>query len=275
MMTRFENNLSRRTILAIAAVGAIVVVGLGAQGGSRIQDPETPNARTDSERIALLERELTDLSTKYGQLTHNVNDLSKFSPPIGSVMAYPGRWPTENPERDRFEQEMGWMLCDRREVPLSNRDYAALATALKRDDKTFLYGGSIEDGKFYLPDYRGYFLRGVAHGSSIDPGFALRTGGDFVGSEQKSATARPIASPFRTSTQPAFDPAEGEYAWLLHEQPGAPYTLEDGDVSGGEPCLIHKGRVRVVPAHDHTIDSGGDAETRPVNIAVEWIIKFR
>jgi hypothetical protein len=50
--------------------------------------------------------------------------------------------------------------------------------------------------------------------------------------------------------------------------------LKQGDVSNGEPCLIHGAPLVDHTGHIHPI-TGGDAETRPVNTAVHYIIKFR
>jgi len=49
---------------------------------------------------------------------------------------------------------------------------------------------------------------------------------------------------------------------------------DSNDGNGQEPAL-HSSSVMGLGAHSHRIESGGDAETRPVNVAVHWLIKVR
>ncbi len=61
----------------------------------------------------------------------------------------------------------GWILCDGQEVDI------ALAPELF-SVIGFLYGKGSTDSRFKVPDYRGYFLRGLAVDNSIDKGYEER-----------------------------------------------------------------------------------------------------
>ena len=92
--------------------------------------------------------------------------------PPGTIIAFAGQI---NPQtylcgEDNFSpsssNNTGWILCDGSEV--SEAVFPMLFNVIKN-----LYGGY--NGNFYLPDYRGYFLRGLAVNNIQDPGFANRT----------------------------------------------------------------------------------------------------
>src|SRR5262245_33752715 len=108
-------NRSKTHLLLPLSAGIVVVLGLGVIGGARTRDQDQPaQTKTDAERIKGLEDELTALAKRYEKLSHDVNNLANFSPPIGSVIAYSGKWPDKGPGCDAFETKMGWMLCDGR-----------------------------------------------------------------------------------------------------------------------------------------------------------------
>ena len=126
--------------------------------------------------------------------------------------------------------------------------YAALYNVLKDGGASCIYG---ESGlSFYLPDYRGYFLRGWSHGQATDPDKANRTNrgdgtaGDFVGTKQASD-------------------------YLAHTHPISP--IGTGWTSGSRFDGYADGS-----AADRTTGTSpvtGGNETRPLNINVMWIIK--
>jgi microcystin-dependent protein len=91
--------------------------------------------------------------------------------PLGTIIAFAGQI---NPQTylcgaDNFSpspsNNTGWILCDGSEV--SETVFPMLFNAIGN-----LYGGF--NGSFYVPDYRGYFLRGLAVNAGQDPGFANR-----------------------------------------------------------------------------------------------------
>lgn len=135
----------------------------------------------------------------------------------------------------------GWDLCDG-SSKLRAGAYAALFAVIGT-----AYGAA--DGThFNLPDFRGRFLRGVDGGAGRDPDtltrIAMNAGGnagDAVGSVQGFATA----------------------------EPNNAFTVPTDDAAGADPNSLSLG-----VAADGTRDvSGGDAETRPINAYVNYIIK--
>jgi hypothetical protein len=190
--------------------------------------------------------------------------------PVGSVVAFAG--PRNNiPD--------GWYLCDGR--GLSRNNETALFNAIGTS-----WGG---DGApiFFLPDLRGQFLRGVDLGTDgsatgMDPESAARQAfvppgapqnpgnrGNTVGSFQLPATALP-ASAFAVSQ--VGDHTHDDPTW---NGQGGPYELAVGAARGpGGSDFIPKNETSPAGGHTHTL-SGGDAETRPRNAYVFWIIRAR
>ena len=138
----------------------------------------------------------------------------------------------------------GWLVCDGSSILRSGSPalFAAIGTSW----------GSASAASFNLPDLRGQFLRGTDDGSGVDPDaasrIALHTGGsvgDAVGSSQGHMLEThqhyigwgPFMQSFGTGT----------LAFSNYPYPGtAPHLLSD-------------------PA--------GGSETRPVNVAVTYLIK--
>jgi hypothetical protein len=92
---------------------------------------------------------------------------------VGTVIAYAGPIDEDHeqkPARRQILAAQGWLVCDGSPVQIS--EFPALA-ALLGD----AYGNQ-EDGKFYLPDYQGVFLRGVNGNREPprDPGISSRIG---------------------------------------------------------------------------------------------------
>jgi len=202
-------------------------------------------------------------------LTERVNNLEKQvrakaseNSFVGMVMPFPG-------DADKIPAE--YLVCDGRE--LARDQYPLLFSKIG-----YIYGGS--GGGFKLPDYRGYFLRGVDGGSKHDPDAATRATaggqvGDFVGSLQSYATALPH-KPFKTGgkndgkhshKRDAFDrmvTANNQITVLMH----------DNTVNLAEPNLSDS-RPMSEGFHSHTIAAGGDLESRPVNVSVYWVIRVK
>lgn len=170
--------------------------------------------------------------------------------PVGAVLAFAG--PLGAQGTDPLEA-WGWMYCDGRS--LSTHLYPELFAALG-----YVYGG--EDASFKIPDLRGYFLRGTAAGTQVDPDQGQRSvppGGqgdaDGVGSIQGFAmqTHEHI---YNSAPAPATPSPEGQAA-------GAPSTTQTLTSGGPTSSLSPPGNVKV-SAH----------ETRPINVYVNYIIKF-
>lgn len=134
---------------------------------------------------------------------------------------------------------MGWLAADG-SMPLRSV-YTKLYNAIGT-----IYGPGDGSTTFALPDYRGYFLRGVNGGSTNDPDAALRmdrgdgTTGDNVGTKQNGA----IQSHAHTM-------------WGVYSAP---------DAGGGDTV---SGNSRFGTG---TTSAVGGAETRPKNISVLYCI---
>ena len=191
--------------------------------------------------------------------------------PVGSIVAFGGP-PANLPSN--------WMVCDGRK--LSVNEFPSLWARIGGS-----WGG---DGapNFYLPDLRGQFLRGVDRKgdghegqakqdpdradriafipppSQGDPGNA----GNNVGSFQKAATGRPLIA-FVTDDpgdhehgDPTYNGFPGQYEVAVHDR--GPASYDYGPQSA--PTTL-------AGAHTHQITAGGDAESRPVNAYVYYIIR--
>ena len=193
--------------------------------------------------------------------------MSDDTAPVGALMAFGG----PAAQNRTALRNAGWLPCDG--APCGTAEYAALFQAIGT-----AFGGHAGNGYFNVPDLRGRFARGVSHGvtPARDPGAATRAAsnqggatGDAVGSLQGSATGLP-AKPFVSD-------AKGNH---VHQVAHAPTSTNDTAAalpSGHDICAGNDDYATSDSqgAHTHTLSKGGDAETRPVNLYLEWCIKFR
>jgi microcystin-dependent protein len=137
----------------------------------------------------------------------------------------------------------GWALCNGASV-LRIGTYASLYAVIGTNC------GSEDTARFNLPDLRGRFLRGWDNAIGRDPDRAARTAmatggraGDVIGSVQTDA--------FKSHTHTLTNQVS--------------YLSEGNDQSGGyyDPVLESR----------NSGDTGGN-ETRPINVYVNYIIKF-
>lgn len=169
--------------------------------------------------------------------------------PTGTVVAFAGT-PARVPA--------GWLLCDGRSV--TRAMYPGLFDAIGT-----AHGG---DGtNFNLPDYRGRFLRGVDSGTMRDPDRAARTAanpggntGDAVGSVE--------ADSLRSHAHGVTDPGHS-HVQATNAGGGAPTELGTGSAGAD---YFPATRTSSEPT-GISIQPSGDRETRPVNAAVNYIIK--
>jgi microcystin-dependent protein len=170
--------------------------------------------------------------------------------PVGAVSAYAGPLAPEQGMGVAPIEASGWMLCDGRSLAaaLYPELYAVLGT---------LYGGS--DGTFHIPDYRGTFLRGADLGSGNDPDAAVRT-------TANGGTAAGVGSTQASALQ---DHGHG-YEAVVSQSGG-----ETGAAPGGQMLQSPEitGRPVSAPGSQQPVRTS-QRETRPANIAVNYIIKF-
>jgi microcystin-dependent protein len=158
-------------------------------------------------------------------------------------------------------KNQGWLLCDGSLLPKDDPSTAQLFTIIG-----FSFGG---DGtqQFALPDLRGRFIRGADHNRGKDPGPRTGTGG--VGSSQGFATALPMV-PFVSNTQ-----------WTDHTHSVPHIPNDDHNTAcalGGGSAEEWSSSVQTSSSagdHRHSISGGGDAETRPKNIYLYYLIRYQ
>jgi microcystin-dependent protein len=167
------------------------------------------------------------------------NSFQAVSVPPGTIVAWGGA-------SDAPSIPVGWLLCDGSAVGRTGT-YANLFTAI-----SISFGGGDGVTTFNVPDLRGRFLRGLNLGAGRDPDVATRAvsnpggnAGDKVGSLQDDQ--------FR-----AHHHSLKEFGTF---NVGTPF---DTVVVGNGGLTQDTGGV---------IDTGGN-ETRPVNVAVNYIIKL-
>lgn len=175
--------------------------------------------------------------------------------PIGTVMPFAGD--VTDPTVQNLLATAGWLPCTGGTYP-SAGTYAALYAAIGN-----AFGGDAQN--FAVPDLRGRFVRGV------DPAGVL-TGP--LGSVQAYATARPQSQPFTTS---ASDPHTHQASYLPNRsnksETCAGWTMAHWTDGAAD--------TTAAGAHQHETmapgmpDAGGDAETRPINVYCDHIIKFQ
>ncbi len=146
-------------------------------------------------------------------------------------------WPSED-----LPDSGDWLECDGAELSID--DYNALYLVIGNT-----WGTADTSGNFVLPDARGKFFRGWDHSAGNDPNADSRTGGDHVGSTQSDQFKR--------------------------HQHRIGYYNSTHATSGNEPQIdpwVGLGNLVVTFPEDTTV--GGD-ETRPVNAAVMYVIRWR
>lgn len=190
---------------------------------------------------------------------HGQPRLIHVGVPVGTVVAYAGLI-DEDPDQAKARRQVlaaqGWLVCDG--STFCQSEYPALATALGNS-----YGNA-QDGQYFLPDYRGMFLRGVnggRQGPDNDPGAAQRTGsgpggqgntGDNVGSLQTCQFQ------------------EHEHQYTAGTTPGA---FEPGGSTGVASTVQSTTTAVVCASGDPASTQCFGAETRPLNLYVYYLIK--
>lgn len=185
------------------------------------------------------------------------------NPPLGSVIGVPGGVV-------RYTEDGTWKLCNGEELRVV--DYPALYALIQRCNGWRTDADGVE--WFRLPDLRGQFLRGLdTSGLNFDPDVRVRTpvdgarGGASPGTKQDSA----FGEHDHGLTQTPHQHGSNYYAWDGGHHRG-PERQNLGSGSGG-------GCLNQVSTYDATINitvkANGAAETRPKNVAVNWIIRVK
>ncbi len=236
------DTLTELDLPADIQTGAHTLVASNQAGSSSttfqfIQGPQGPPGSADTGAMILTKLDPVD-GEGSGLDADTVDglDAATLMPP-GTVIAFAGA-----------TVPYGWLLCDGAEV--SRSTYAALFAAIG-----VAHGAGDQSTTFHLPDLRGRFLRGLSAGSGRDPDAGARgapqTGGnsgDAVGSLQNDQyrSHQHANSHGRVHSCGTGEAGAGDDFWT-------------GDCS-------RAGTTYVQPA--------GGSETRPANVAVNYLIKY-
>lgn len=179
------------------------------------------------------------------------------SVPPGTIVAYVGA-----------TAPAGWLMCEGAQV--SRSTYANLFAVISSQ-----FGSGNNSTTFHLPDCRGRFVRGWDHGAGRDPQATLRTpsasggnAGDAIGSIQGGS--------FQSHTHPLSDPGHTHnilgsgnagVGGVGHIAMGSAIGSYMYGMFGWLPYV--QGSTTGV-----TMQASGGSETRPLNINVNYIIKY-
>ena len=191
---------------------------------------------------------LTDLNTDI------VNAISNRLVPVGTVLHVAGG-----------TAPAGWLIANGDTVPNGTgtvqgvtANFASLYAAL----------GTTYGGVGVLPDLRGQFIRSWNSGANSGGGTSALDTGRTRGSDQTDATAAPNTA-FTGSTNTtgshshSYDRTGENNA---NRDPGAAATNQGAGATNTSSAGNH--------SHTVTISGGGDAETRPTNVALLAVIKY-
>ena len=181
----------------------------------------------------------TNLSTGPVPLAALVDAVKQALCPAGSMMPYGGS-----------TAPSGWLLCDGSSYSQTTYPnlYAAIGNAF-----------GTTSGNFNVPDLKGRFLRGMDSGTTRDFDSASRTAimtGGNIGARVGSLQA----DTFKTHTHPYKD--------IYHAESGGTITVDANRGANGTD-YDNKGFEIA-----RTSDATGGTETRPVNVNVNYIIKY-
>lgn len=178
------------------------------------------------------------------------NSWQLSSIPVGTIFTYAGEMTLA---RATFLHTQGWYLCD--------------GSALPSDATVAFKAIAQESWSGKLPDLRGYFLRGADPSAFVDP--TPRSVGSF-----EDGTTKMPNNGFYTDFAGAHS-----HSIQLFLNTGGNYSYNvAGGSSDATRFLTHPDwnnfNTSTDGSHNHTI-LGGDSETRPKNIAVNYIIKVK
>jgi microcystin-dependent protein len=177
-----------------------------------------------------------------------------FLMPAGTILSFAG---------DTSKVPNGFLLCDG--SSLDTADYNPLFQVIG-----YNWGGSGQN--FNLPDLRGQFLRGTDLNSGNDPGVSNRIGGnanDKVGSSQSDAFAEHNHGGGNHSHN-------FSHLWISNNT-GNPDGALDSHTGSTQNRRYWRGNVTgnfTTNTSGEIIQNQGDLETRPKNVAVNYMICY-
>jgi len=203
-------------------------------------------------------------------MSHGTNRGPHFSSvndsPVGAVIAFAGNLGVPNPNNATPQdlsppsgtnvtnniEAWGWMLCDGRS--LSTHIFPELFAVLG-----YQYGGSKD--QFNIPDYRGYFLRGVDMGTKNDPDVDLRAASP--GGSGSNTEVGSIQSDAMLTHQHDYQLAS------LGAQAGQGSAAISSATTTSTSAIVNEKNQALTPTTGIS-----QYETRPKNIYVNYLVKF-
>jgi microcystin-dependent protein len=176
--------------------------------------------------------------------------------PIGTVLMFGGD-ASDQATADKLRAE-GWLPCFGQQLAVA--EYRSLFNVVQ-----FFFGGQGET--FLLPDIRGQFIRGARTATDTGPS-------GTIGTAQNYNTMLPL-HPIETKDGSLLEVAGvGGHNHSLENLPKDRH--ESYYTAGHQTAEFGADSTQVDSAgvHWHAIVSGGDKETRSINIYVDYIIKF-
>lgn len=177
--------------------------------------------------------------------------------PIGAVVAFAGdKLPKAN--------SGGWLACDGSNYPPADDDYKTLFGVID-----FIYGKDPTTGNFLVPDYRGQFLRGTDARSNNDPDAHLRRRHADLYPRADGSFAAPVGDQVGTVQEDALGRPKKAFTANLSNLPQSAKSTAYTIGSPPHAASWKGGSTEVtMPV------SGGDSESRPVNVCVQYFIKY-
>jgi microcystin-dependent protein len=204
------------------------------------------------------------------------SELGMLSPP-GSIMAFAGVVGGAG----NVAAPTGWLLCDGQAV--SRTQYARLFASIGVN-----HGAGDGSTTFNVPDYQGYFLRGVDNTANRDPDSASR-GAMASGGNAGNAVGSVEGSIFGSHSHGVTDPghSHGGSTSGVNNAGGATNGFRDWGSNGGGykgfSYSLHTSASGDFNGHTHaiytdtthiSINNNGGSETRPLNAYVNYLIKY-
>ena len=170
----------------------------------------------------------------------------------------------------------GWAICNG--DPVSRTEYVELFTAIGE-----LWGVGDGSTTFNLPDMRGQFLRGKNNGRA--DGNEDSEGERDIGSLQLDKTRRPRDTDLTSNSQGSHRHSLYSSNFNADHIVGGVGGSNSHAVAaintniGGQGYYLDMGAdgadvTNTTGNHAHTITGGGDPETQPKNVAINYIIKL-
>lgn len=179
--------------------------------------------------------------------------------PVGAVVPYAG--PLSEAARGELAR-LGWLPCEGQLVSVA--EYPRLFAAIG-----FTYGKQ-DEGHFFLPDYRAYFLRGVNGDARMDPSDPASPPRDpDVDRRRPSRVGGSSGNQVGTVQEDTFQDHEHHY-----KPSTGTVTAQPGPGTAALPPTVE------LPTSSIVAGKGGQAprhgqETRPQNISVHFLLRAR